>query len=289
MAIDERLDRVEAQLQEEGQRVVSGIRGAIRALQSRDVELADEVIAFDDEIDRQFLGIEGSIQALLALQTPVARDLRLLLAMLHINLLLERSADGCVTIAKLSQLVSDVEPDPALVEVLTEMGERAEARVRGALGCFRGPDLGGSARPGRSEKWKLAAVSSLGSAALPLGINRLISSEIWDRKRPYLTHHIAHPWINSHDPSFPSDHASAAFAIAFAVLAFDAVAGGIFLFFALVISGGRLFIGAHYPSDVGAGLLIGLVAALLVTRLARPAVVFLVRRVQRLTDPVLAP
>jgi undecaprenyl-diphosphatase len=145
------------------------------------------------------------------------------------------------------------------------------------------------ARPGGSEKWKLAAVSALGSAALALGINRLISSEIWDRKRPYLTHSIAHPWINSHDASFPSDHASASFAIAFAVFAFDRVVGGIFLFFALVISGGRLFIGAHYPSDVGAGLLIGLAAALVVTRLARPAVVFLVRHVQRLTDPVLAP
>jgi undecaprenyl-diphosphatase len=145
------------------------------------------------------------------------------------------------------------------------------------------------ARPGGSEKWKLAAVSALGSAALALGVNRLISSEIWDRERPYVTHHIAHPWINSHDPSFPSDHASATFAIAFAVLAFDVVAGGIFLFFALVISVGRLFIGAHYPGDVAAGLLVGLAASLVITKLARPAVVFLVRRVQRLTDPVLAP
>src|SRR5207253_2841935 len=87
MAIDDALDRVEAQLQEEGQRVVSAVRGATRALQDRDVELADEVIAFDDVIDRQFLGVEGAIQSILALQGPVARDLRLLLAMLHINLL----------------------------------------------------------------------------------------------------------------------------------------------------------------------------------------------------------
>jgi phosphate transport system protein len=144
VAIDEALDRVEAQLQEEGQRVVSGVRGAIRALQSRDVELADEVIAFDDEVDRLFLGIESAIQALLALQTPVARDLRLLLAMLHINLLLERSADGCVTIAKLSRLVSDVEPDPALVDVLTEMGERAEEMIRVALDSFANRDLAGA-------------------------------------------------------------------------------------------------------------------------------------------------
>jgi len=144
MAIDEALDRVEAQLQEEGQRVASAIHGAIRALQARDVELADEVIAFDDEIDSLFLGIEGSIQSLLALQTPVARDLRLLLAMLHINLLLERSADGCVTIAKLSQLVADADPDPALVDVLTEMGERAEEMLRVALDSFAHRDLAGA-------------------------------------------------------------------------------------------------------------------------------------------------
>jgi len=142
--MDEQLGLIEAELQEEGQRVLSAIRGAIRALEDRDVELASEVIAFDDEIDRLFIGIENSVQALLALQTPVARDLRLLLAVLHINLLLERSADGCVTVAKLSQLVSDIEPDPALVEVLVEMGERAEEMVRVALDSFSRRDLPGA-------------------------------------------------------------------------------------------------------------------------------------------------
>jgi phosphate transport system protein len=141
MAIDEALDRIEAQLQEEGQRVVSAVRGAMRALQERDVELAEEVIAFDDEIDALFINIEGLIQSLLALQTPVARDLRLLLAIIHINLLLERQADSCVTIAKLSRLVADVEPDPALVEVLAEMGERAEEMTRVALDSFDRRDL----------------------------------------------------------------------------------------------------------------------------------------------------
>jgi phosphate transport system protein len=144
MAIDEALDRIEAQLQEEGQRVVSAVRGALRALEERDVELADEVIAFDDEIDGFFLRIEALIQSLLALQTPVARDLRLLLAIIHINLLLERSADSCVTIAKLSKLVSNVEPDPALVDVLTDMGERAEEMLRVALDSFSKRDLAGA-------------------------------------------------------------------------------------------------------------------------------------------------
>jgi phosphate transport system protein len=144
VAIDEALDRLEAQLQEEGQRVISALHGAVRALQERDTELADEVIAFDDEVDTSFLRIEGGIQSLLALQTPVARDLRLLLAMLHINLLLERSADGCVTVAKLTQLVAEADPDPALVDVLTEMGERAEEMLRVALDSFAQRDLAGA-------------------------------------------------------------------------------------------------------------------------------------------------
>ena len=144
MAIDDALDRLEAQLQEEAQRVVSSVRGAVRALQERDVELADEVIAFDDEVDQLFLAIEGSIKSLLALQTPVARDLRLLLAILHINLLLERSADSSVTIAKLSRLVVDADPDPALVDVLVEMGERAEEMIRVALNSFAERDLAGA-------------------------------------------------------------------------------------------------------------------------------------------------
>jgi len=141
MPIDEGLDQIEAALQEEGQRVLSAVRGAMRALGESDRELAAEVIAFDDEIDERFLAIARSIQSLLALQTPVARDLRLLLAILHINLLLERTADGCVTVAKLSQLVADVDADPALVEVLLEMGERAEEMVRVAMDSFASRDL----------------------------------------------------------------------------------------------------------------------------------------------------
>jgi phosphate transport system protein len=144
VAIDDALGLVEAQLQEMGQRVLSALRGATRALQDRDQELAEEVIAFDDEVDRHFLAIEQQIQLLLALQTPVARDLRLLLAMLHVNLLLERTGDSCVTIAKLSKLVADIEPDPALADVLTEMAERAEEMVRVALNSFNERDLAGA-------------------------------------------------------------------------------------------------------------------------------------------------
>src|SRR5689334_8033132 len=96
ISFQEELDRVEASLQEEGALVVRSLRGAINALEQRDVELADEVIAFDDEVDRVYQGVVEGIHSLLARQTPVAADLRLVLAMLHINLHLERAADYCV-------------------------------------------------------------------------------------------------------------------------------------------------------------------------------------------------
>ena len=142
--LDSDLSQLEAQLQEEGERVLSALRGAMRALQERDVELADEVIAFDDEVDRLYLAVEAGVQSLLALQTPVARDLRLLLAILHVNLHLERMADYCVTVAKLSKLVADADPDPALVDVLLEMGSRAEQMIRVALDSFAQRDLAGA-------------------------------------------------------------------------------------------------------------------------------------------------
>jgi len=137
----EELDQLEASLQEEGTLVLRVLRGALNALAQRDVELADEVIAFDDDVDRQYLLVEESIQSLLARQTPVATDLRLVLAMLHMNLHLERMADYSVTIAKLTKLVADVEGDPMLLQSLQEMGERAEEMIRVALDSFASRDL----------------------------------------------------------------------------------------------------------------------------------------------------
>ena len=69
------------------------------------------MIAFDDEVDERYFALEEGVQLLLARQTPVAVDLRLVLGMLHINLHLERMADYCVTIAKLVKLAPAVAPD----------------------------------------------------------------------------------------------------------------------------------------------------------------------------------
>jgi phosphate transport system protein len=141
VTFQEELDQLEATLQEEGQLVLRVLRGALNALAQGDVELADDVIAFDDDVDRHYLQIEEGIESLLARQTPVAIDLRLVLAMLHTNLHLERMADYCVTIAKLTKLVADVEGDPMLLQSLEEMGERAEEMIRVALDAFADRDL----------------------------------------------------------------------------------------------------------------------------------------------------
>jgi phosphate transport system protein len=140
----EELDLLETTLQEEGALVLRALRGAINALEQRDHELADEVIAFDDDVDDRYLRIEEGVQSLLARQTPVASDLRLVLAILHINLHLERMADYCVTIAKLSRLVPDVEPSPRFVEGFEEMGSRCEEMIRVALDSFENRDLQGA-------------------------------------------------------------------------------------------------------------------------------------------------
>jgi phosphate transport system protein len=136
LSLQEELDQLEATLQEEGEFVLRALRGALRALVQQDLELADEVIAFDDDVDRAYLAIEEGVQSLLARQTPVAIDLRLVLAVLHVNLHLERMADYCVTIAKLTKLVHGVAPDPALVESFVAMGQRAEEMIRAALRSF---------------------------------------------------------------------------------------------------------------------------------------------------------
>ncbi len=144
VTFQEELEQVEAALQEEGEYVLRGLRGALNALTQADPELADEVIAFDDEVDERYVSIQEGIQSLLARQTPVAVDLRLVLAVLHANLHLERMADYCVTIAKLTKLVADAEPEPTLVEGFEEMGERAEEMIRVALDSFARRDLGGA-------------------------------------------------------------------------------------------------------------------------------------------------
>jgi phosphate transport system protein len=141
VTLQEELDTLQAMLMEEGDLVLRALRGANNALIERDPELADELIAFDDEVDERYLTIQRGIESLLARQTPVAGDLRHVLAILHNNLHLERMADYCVTIAKLTKLVYEIAPDGRLLEAFGEMAERGEEMIRVALQSFAERDV----------------------------------------------------------------------------------------------------------------------------------------------------
>ncbi len=136
-----RLDVLEAGIQELGEVALRAVRGAIDALQKQDVELCNEVIAFDDEIDARYHRIEKLVEQTLALDTPVATDLRLVLAILHDAIHLERIGDQSVTIAKLTKLSASLTPRSDLAEGLREMGDRAAEMVRIALDSFAARDV----------------------------------------------------------------------------------------------------------------------------------------------------
>jgi phosphate transport system protein len=141
ISFTEELAALEAALQEEGDLVLRALRSSLNALARADMELADEVISFDDEVDQRYVAIEEGVQSLLARQTPVAADLRLVLAILRVNLHLERMADYCVTVAKLTKLMGDLNVDDrGIAGSIEDMGQRAEQMIRVALDSFADRD-----------------------------------------------------------------------------------------------------------------------------------------------------
>ena len=163
VSFQEQLDRTEAALQEEGALVLRALRGAMNALWEQDTELADEVIAFDDQIDA-LLPHPGRLQSLLARQTPVAVDLRLVLALLYSNLHLERMGDYCVTIAKLTKL----------------------ARTRSRAGDHR--RVRGHGRPGRGDDPRRAR--RLRAARLEAAESLVDLDELIDRANRRVVEHV---------------------------------------------------------------------------------------------------
>jgi undecaprenyl-diphosphatase len=145
-------------------------------------------------------------------------------------------------------------------------------------------------RPEGARRFRLACVSALASAGLALLLNQAIG-HLWDRPRPYAAH--PHSLVlfttPSHDPSFPSDHAAAAFAIAVAVFFFSRRLGALFLVFAAAIALSRVLLAMHYPTDVLAGALTGTLAAVVVCTLGRQVVYRATALVARVTDPLLRP
>jgi phosphate transport system protein len=110
--------------------VVMALDRALETVQHQDVELAGMVISDDDRIDGRYLEVHQGVLSLLALQAPVAGDLRLVAAVLHIIKNMERMGDQCVNIAKLVPLAGHHPPaDERVLSHLQRMGEQARQQV----------------------------------------------------------------------------------------------------------------------------------------------------------------
>jgi undecaprenyl-diphosphatase len=116
----------------------------------------------------------------------------------------------------------------------------------------------------RRRERRAGAVLATAAAGVALLINQPIAHAV-DRTRPYLAHPAhAHLLIaRSHDPSFPSDHATGAFALAVGVLMYDRVTGVLLVVLAAILSFARVYVGTHYPGDVVAGAAIGAASAVI--------------------------
>jgi phosphate transport system protein len=138
---EQRLEGLEAKLMQMGQLVQTQLDRTLEALSSFDTTLADEVIVRDDPIDAAYREVEEEILRTIALQAPVARDLRLVAGILHINSHIERMGDLCVNMAKFVRMTKDYPPVPELTATLNEMGSHAQKMVAAAMTSFARRDL----------------------------------------------------------------------------------------------------------------------------------------------------
>jgi phosphate transport system protein len=129
----EELRALEDEVQQTATQAELLLEQALEALLGGDLALCDQVVRGDDEVDALYLDVEQRILHLFALQTPVATDLRLLTALLHINLHLERVGDQAVNMAKIAKLADGLPQISEVLRDLEEMGASALRMVRTAM------------------------------------------------------------------------------------------------------------------------------------------------------------
>jgi len=123
--------------------VAGSLDRALETVQERDIELASMVIADDDRIDGRYLEVHQGILSLLALQAPVAGDLRVVAALLHVIKHVERMGDQCVNMAKMVPLAGhDAPKDEELLQNIGRMGELARSLVIQSGQAFARRDVG---------------------------------------------------------------------------------------------------------------------------------------------------
>ena len=139
-SFDEELQQMKQDILKMGSVVEEMLAGAVKALRERDKNLADEVIAKDDIVDEYNLNIEQTCLRLLALQQPMARDLRTIAAALYIIKDVERMGDYALDIAKAAKKLADYEPITQLIKI-PRMAEIVQKMLRDSLRAYVNHDI----------------------------------------------------------------------------------------------------------------------------------------------------
>jgi len=141
MHYQEELESLERRTLEGLDMVVVSLERTMEAAEHADVELAELVIADDDRIDGRYLEVHQELITLLATQSPVATDLRLISALLHVTHSFERMGDQCVNIAKLIPLSGNEPPaDEEMLKRILTMGGQCKTLINQAKRAFEGRD-----------------------------------------------------------------------------------------------------------------------------------------------------
>ena len=122
--------------------VVQSLDRTLEAVEHQDIELSQLVVADDDRIDGRYLEVHQEILTLLATQAPVATDLRLISALLHVMHSIERMGDQCVNISKVIPLTGhDAPVHGEMIERILLMGKQARSMLSQAKKAFEGRDV----------------------------------------------------------------------------------------------------------------------------------------------------
>jgi len=138
----EELDQLEASALDGLNLVSAALQRTLEAVEHQDVELAQIVVADDDRIDGRYLEVHQALITLLATQSPVATDLRLISALLHVLKNVERMGDQCVNICKVIPLTGNEPPaDEDMVALILTMGKQARSLIGQAKRAFAERDV----------------------------------------------------------------------------------------------------------------------------------------------------
>jgi phosphate transport system protein len=114
----------------------------LEAVEHQDIELAQIVVADDDRIDGRYLEVHQALITLLATQSPVATDLRLISSLLHVLKNVERMGDQCVNVCKVIPISGNEPPaDEEMVRLILTMGRQTKTLIMQAKRAFEERDV----------------------------------------------------------------------------------------------------------------------------------------------------